>query len=118
MKPLPLSATSSPPCSFQFAVPIGLQLSRFLPPNSVTHPALACAAESFAYCASESTTPPTTSRAIPAVDQGFIAIPSRYGILIVLTFTRTFMQSDYIRFNPFPWKWISVFRKDHVQRRI
>src|ERR1700683_2528486 len=101
MKPLPLSATSTPRSSFQLAVPIGLQLSRFLPSNSVTHPALACAVESPAYCASESTAPPTTSSAMPSVDQGFIVTSSRCGILIVPTFVGTFMQSYYISFNPF-----------------
>src|SRR5580704_12043702 len=46
MKPLPLSATNAPSSSFQLAVPIGLQLSRFLPSNNVIHPASACAAAS------------------------------------------------------------------------
>src|ERR1700722_10685527 len=46
MKPLPLSATKAPSYSFQLAVPIGLQLSRFLPSNNVIHPASVCAAAS------------------------------------------------------------------------
>src|SRR5580704_14436142 len=46
MKPLPLSATKAPSSSFQLAVPIGLQLSRFLPSNNVIQPASACAAAS------------------------------------------------------------------------
>src|SRR5580692_10333990 len=46
MKPLPLSATKAPSSSFQLAVPIGLQLSRFLPSNNLIQPASACAAAS------------------------------------------------------------------------
>src|SRR5579862_419799 len=118
MKPLPLSATSTPRSSFQLAVPIGLQLSRFSPANSVTQPALAFAVESVAYCASESITPPATSTAVPSVDQGFIVSPP------VFNFERPHLREgcscnyDHINSNPLDSHACLADRRDGWARSI
>src|SRR5580698_3194390 len=73
MKPLPLSATSAPSASFQFAVPIGLQLSRLVPSNSVTQPASAWAA-TLSVLASARPAPPIENNPALSTSRRFMAI--------------------------------------------
>jgi hypothetical protein len=73
MKPLPLSATRAPSSSFQLAVPIGLQLSRFLPSNNVIHPASDCAAASRG--------DDTDNRPMPQINKDVAMIAQRFIVL-------------------------------------
>src|ERR1700722_5287260 len=74
MKPLPLSATKTPSSSFQLAVPIGLQSSRFWPSNNVIQPASACAAASREDGA-DNRPMPQINKDIAMIAQRFIVLP-------------------------------------------
>src|SRR5258707_12674830 len=73
-KPLPRSACTMPPSrSRQLALPMGSQLLRFEPSNSVVHPV--CAACPEALCACQSTAEPARMSPMAMADRRFLFSP-------------------------------------------